>query len=46
MDDIGAVLWDVLVACSILVVTVMIGAVLFWKRQEATSHLSERNDAP
>jgi hypothetical protein len=42
MDDIRAVRWDVRVACAILLVTVLNGAIFFWKRQGA-SDLPERD---
>lgn len=36
MDEFGAVLGDVMVACVIRLVTVLTGAVFFWKLQETT----------
>jgi len=37
MDDVGAVLFDVTVACAILLCAVVIAVILAWRR-EATSH--------
>lgn len=41
MDDIGAVRWDVRVACAILLVTVLTGAIFFWKRQGQVTRRTE-----
>ncbi len=44
MDGIGEMLGDVMVACAILLCTVVLGAIFFWKRPGSTSDLSKRGE--